>query len=392
MAGTIQRDVTAGLDIGTSGIAVAVLNRGCGPKPEPLGYGFCPSMGVEKGRVIDPEDTATAVKKAVNDARVAAGVPFSSVYVNVDGPDIVARNDSVKQAIARRQVIERHDLHKLQLHFCETILPANWSVVQLVNIKFYIDGKHVTRPQGCRGRELGLSATVLAIPSKQMDQICQCLRNVDLQVNQTAVGPLAAAQAVLSGVERQLGVICVDIGAGLTKTVFINHDMLYHLSIFPVGAGHITADLAVGLHTSLEAAEKVKMEYGLGVINGHVQVPNLSGAGYNTVPGELVHKIIRSRIEEILDFVKQFIEKLKLEASLPGGIVLTGGGARLVGLPELAQDYWMIPVRRGYNMLLGEDVSDNENAYRYTTAVGLALGGTGQRQVTCGVRRIVEGG
>jgi len=383
LVGTVKKDVVVGIDIGTSGIAVAVLNRSCGARQEPLGFGFCASISMEKGRIDDPGNAAIAVQKAMDEARIAAGVPFTSANVSIEGPELVTRHGSVKQTIARRQVIEWRDLQKLQQHLCETVLPADWSVIQLVNIRFYIDDKHVVRPQGFRGRELGLSATVLAVPGSQMEQTRQCLRNVDLQVTQIVAGALAAAQAVLAGVERQVGVICVDIGAGMTKAVFINHGMLYHLSIFPVGAGNVTADLAVGLHTSLEASEKIKKEYGLGSIPGHVYVPNLSRTGYNVVPGALVHKIIRSRIEEILDFVKQFIENLKLVSSVPGGIVITGGGAQLSGLSRLAQDYWMMPVRIGCNTLLRKE-APNEDAYRYITAIGLALWGNEQSQVAEG--------
>ncbi|WP_347488322.1 cell division protein FtsA [Desulfoscipio sp. XC116] len=390
MAGTVQKDVAVGLDIGTSGIYVAVLKNGYGAKQELLGLGYSPSVGVEKGRIVNPEEAATAVKKAVADARAAAGVAFTSVYVNIDGPELAAGPGNVKRAIARRQVIARRHLQELYRHLCETVLPAEWLVVQLVNNSFYIDGKHVDRPLGCRGRELGMEAVVLAVPERQMEQTLLCLRNADLKIAQTVAGPLAIAQTVLAGVERQLGVVCVDIGAGITKATFINHGILYRLNVFPVGGGHITADLAVGLHTSLKAAERVKIDYGLGSIAGHVNVPNLSGTDCNVISGELVHRIIRSRSEEILEFVKQFIKNLKLEASLPGGIVLTGGGALLCELPELARDYLKIPVRRGYNVLLEGKAS--EDAYRYTTAVGLALWGTEHGQANCEAMRMAEGG
>lgn len=390
MVGTVKQGVVVGLDIGTSGIAVAVLGRSRGAIQEPLGFGFCASMIMEKGYISDPEAAAYHVKKALDEARTAVGVPFASAYVNVDGPELVTRHGSVKQAITRRQVIDARDLIKLQQHLCETVLPEDiLSVIQLDNIRFYIDGEPVFKPQGCRGRELGLSAKVLAIPRHQMEQIWQCLHNAGLPVAETVVGALATAQGVLSGVERKLGVICVDLGAGMTKVVFINHNMLYKLSIFPAGAGNITADLAVGLHTTLEAAEKVKKEYGLGLITGDVRVPNISGTGYNIVPGTLVHKIIKSRIEEILDFVKEFIEDLNLSTSLPGGIVLTGGGALLSGLPEIAQEYWLMPVRIGSNSLLVEEVP-SEDAYRYTAAIGLASWGTGQAYP--GIRQETEKG
>jgi len=388
LAGTIKQELVVGLDIGSSGIAVAVLNR-YGARQEPLGFGFCASMSIEKGLIAEPQEAAGAVKKALDEARATAGVPIVSAYVNIDGPALIARQGTVKQTLAKRQVIATRDLYKLQQHLCETVLPEDWSVVQLINIRFYIDGEQVVRPLGCRGRELGLSATVLAIPGSQMKQLQQCLGHADLQVDQTVAGAVAAAQAVLTEAERRVGVICVDIGSGMTKAVFFNHGMLYQVSIFPIGAGNITADLAVGLHTSLEAAETFKKVYGLGAIAGHIQVPNLSGTGDNVVPGALVHNIIQSRIEEILDFVKQFIEDLKLDASLPGGIVITGGGAQLSGLIGLAQDYWEMPVRLGYNTLLEE--ATIEYASRYTTAIGLALWGIRQNQADQGIRQVTEG-
>lgn len=378
MAGIVKKEaLVLGLDIGTSGIAASVLNCGCGAIQEPLGFGFCESMIVENGYIGAPEAAAYNVKKALDEAVQAAGGLLNAAYINVDGPELVTRIGSVKQTIARRQLINARDLSNLQQHLCETVLPEDiLSVIQLVNIRFYIDGEQVFKPLGCRGRELGLSATVLAIPRRQMQQIHQCLRYAGLPVTETVVGALAAARAVLLGVERKLGVICVDFGAGMTKAVFINHNKLYKLSVFPAGAGNITADLAVGLHTSLEAAEKVKKEYGLGLIAGDVHVPNISDTGYHIVSGTLVQQIIKARIEEILDFVKGFIEELNLVASLPCGIVLTGGGALLKGLPEAAQEYCLMPVRIGSNLLLPEEEVVGEDAYRYTAAIGVASWGT----------------
>ncbi|TYO95897.1 cell division protein FtsA [Desulfallas thermosapovorans] len=391
MAGTAQKDVVVGLDIGTSGIAVAVLKCGCGAKQEPLGFGYCPSIGVKNGQAVDIHDAAAAIKKAVSDARAAAGVPFDSVNIGIDGPELVVRHGREKQVMARRRAVDRQDLQNLQHKFSQAVLPADWAIVQLVNADFRIDGKHTARPLGCRGRELEMEATALAVPGSNLETTMLCLHNAGLQAVQSKVGSLATARAVLAAVEGQVGVVCVDMGAGMTRAIFINHGTLRYISVFPVGAGHITADLAVGLHTTLETAEKIKITYGLGSIDEEVRVPNISGTGCNVVSGKLVHRIIRSRIEEILEFVKQFLEHLELGASLPGGIVITGGGARLRGLLKMARDYWEMPVRRGCNTLLVESVPEEE-AYRYNTAVGLALREPGQGQVPCGVKRMTEGG
>jgi cell division protein FtsA len=224
-----------------------------------------------------------------------------------------------------------------------------------------------------------------------VSELQRCLCEAGLKVKQTVAGPLAVAEAVLTGAERELGVVCVDIGAGLTRVAYINHGQLEEMEIFPVGSGHITSDLAVGLHTTLQAAEKIKIQYGLRHIDGHVGVPALSSPGEHNIPGSVVAEIIKLRIEEILDFIKRYIDKLQLTDSLPGGIVITGGGSRLTGLPEMAGAVLGMPVRVGAGRVQAENIPEEE-AYRYVSAIGLGLRGSVQEPLARRVRRKTEGG
>lgn len=390
MAGT-DKDIVVGLDIGTSGIAIAVLENGCGAKQEPLGFGYSPSIGIEKGCILDMESAVSAVKSAFAGVEVLKGVNTGSVYASVDMPGMVAGRGKSRLQFPGKRRITRRDLHEARQQLYQSVLPAGYAVVQVTGVQFFIDAGPVSMPVGCKGRELGMEATVVAAPGEQVEQVRRCLRSAGLRAIQTVAGPVAVTRAVLAGVEQELGVVCVDIGAGMTKAIYINYGRPEHMCIFPVGSGHITADLAVGLHTGMEEAESIKCRYGLDPIVGHINVQNLAGKNLHTVPGELVHRIIRSRVEEILDLVNQFIRQLRLAPSLPGGVVITGGGSRLAGLSELAKEWWDMPVRRGIPRAVPEKGRDDET-YRYTTAIGLAMWGAGQRPGTRMPKRSMEGG
>lgn len=388
-----DKEIVVGLDIGTSGITVAAIEKGYGIKQgEPLIVGFSPCMGIDKGIIVEVEDVVDAIKRAVVEVENAIGRQITSVYTSVNIPGVVAVHGSAKQKAAGRRTVNHRDIKSVQQNLYSAVVPAGFTGVQQTGIKFYVDGKPVIKPVGCQGRELKVDATILIVPGEQMEQIQCCLGEAGLKVRQTVVGSVAVAGAVLTGVERELGVLCVDIGVGMTKVAYINHGLLKQVSIFPVGAGHITADLAVGLHTNLEMAEYIKIRSGLQQTASSIKVQSLSGVTQHTVTGDLVNRIIQSRVEETLEYIKQFINHLNLCETLLGGIVLTGGGALLGGLPAFAQSYWGMPVRKGYSRVILKNVSDNE-AYRYTSAVGLALWITEQRLATSKVkRRITERG
>lgn len=390
MAGAAS-NIVVGLDIGTSGVAVAVIDAGSGAKHKLLGVGFSPAAGIDRGIVIRAEDAVASIRGAITEAELSAGVQISHVYAGVDMPGMIAGRAGAVLKLDHRRGVTHREICQAHRDLCAAILPEGYTAVQLAGVRYYINGEPVARPRGARGRELKVQACVLAAPGGQVSELQRCLCEAGLKVKQTVAGPLAVAEAVLTGAERELGVVCVDIGAGLTRVAYINHGQLEEMEIFPVGSGHITSDLAVGLHTTLQAAEKIKIQYGLRHIDGHVGVPALSSPGEHNIPGSVVAEIIKLRIEEILDFIKRYIDKLQLTDSLPGGIVITGGGSRLTGLPEMAGAVLGMPVRVGAGRVQAENITEEE-AYRYVSAIGLGLRGSVQEPPARRVRRKTEGG
>jgi len=380
-----EKDIVVGLDLGSAGITVAVLRGGPLSKREVLGVGFSPSIGIDKGEIINTDDAVGSLQRAVADAELAAGVDISYVYASADVPGMQLRCASAQFKAGGGRDISRWKPQEIYRELYRQVLLPDYSVVQLTGIRYYIDGEPVKAPAAARpGNSLLVEALVIMAPTRSVEEKQKCLRQAGLKVKQAVAGPLAVAEAVLSGMERELGVVCVDIGAALTKVAYLNRGLVVDMGIFPVGGDHITADLAVGLRTTLEDAEAVKSKYGLSRVDGHIKVQAMSGAGH-TVPGDLVYTVVQARVQEILEFIKGFIDSLHIDNSLPGGIVITGGGAMLPGLPELAGDYLAMPVRVGSSCLLPESVPEDE-VYRYTTAVGLALWGARQGTAVRGAR------
>ncbi|WP_027366081.1 cell division protein FtsA [Desulfotruncus alcoholivorax] len=390
MAGT-ETNVVVGMEIGTSGIAVAVINTGFGARQELTGVGFSPSIGIENGSVTRPHELVSSIRRAVADAEFAAGVEIKKIFVSYDMPGMavhkaVIRHDIGKHGLSLRELDET--LQKLY----KSIRNDDHSIVQTIGIRYYIDNEPVLRPENCKGRKLEMKALVVTAPAAPMEALRRCLECSGLKVQQFVAGPLAAAETVLDAAERELGVILVNIGSGLTNAVYFNHGIMKNLGIFPVGGDHVVSDLAVGLHTSLDVARATLMFNGLKDIEGHIELANISGQGEHSVPGDLINRIIRSRIEEIFSFVNDnFIENLKLNASLPGGIVLMGGCSLIDGIAELGESFFEMPVRVGTPRMTPPGITEDE-AYRYAGAIGLGLWGSRQIKTYSRIRRRTGGG
>jgi len=381
-----EKGMVVGLDVGASGIAVAVLNSAGGTGQEIAGLGHSPSVGFDKGRVASLDDAVGSVRRAVANAELAAGTNISFVYLCIDLPGMAVKRGSAGRIIEGEKGITRRELLETQRDvFYPPGTSGDHAIVQLVDNRYYIDGKLLDRPLGMKGRELTVEAAAVVAGSEDLEKLNSCFRTAGLKIKQTLAGPLAAAEAVLSGVERELGVVLVDIGAGLTRVAYINQGSIIDMDVFPAGSGHITSDLALVLHTTLDEAETIKTGYGLAQVEGHVRVRPVSGTGERAFPGDLVNRVVHSRVDEILGFVARFVRKLNLTDTLPGGAVLTGGGSLLAGLPELAQKHLAMPVRLGNCRVAPESVPEGE-LYRYTNAIGAALWGARKAHFTSVVK------
>ncbi len=339
------KEVVAGLDVGTSSM-VAVVAR-VGDSERAAGVGCCPSLGMRKGIVIDVEGVAQSVRRAVEMAQEAAGVRISTICVGFSGHGVNVLTKYADISIGQGGRITTGDVADLMEILRLVEVPAGRRVLQVVPVEFAVDGVPMKdNPVGCRGSKLSLKARVVTVDSQLVDQLVAGVELTGLRVEEVVVNPLLVAQGVLNTVERELGAALVDLGGGTTAVTVFKSGTLVDMAVIPVGGEHITSDLAIGVRTSLEAAEKVKREVGLLPQEAvYVELPSMGGLSSRRASLSTIKQIIESRVLEILDLVKQTIDRLARGEVLPGGILLTGGGSCLKGMAELASRVLQLPVR-----------------------------------------------
>ncbi|HHW44062.1 MAG TPA: cell division protein FtsA [Desulfotomaculum sp.] len=336
----------AGLDIGTSNIVVAVLTEG--ESARPAGTGWCASLGMRKGIVVDGEGVARSIRRAVEMAEEAAGVKITTVWAGFSGYSINVLTRWADISIEHGCVITGDHVTRLMGRLHRVDVTQGRRVLQVIPGGFFVDGIPADdQGVGRAASTLGVEARILTVDSQLVDQLLESVQLAGLRVAGIRVNPLVVAPEILRTVERELGTALVDLGGGTTAIAVFNRGALVDMAVIPVGGEHITSDVAIGVRTTLEAAEEVKRELGLlpGEKDDYVELPDTAGRHSRPVPVTRVQQIITSRVQEILDLVKQTINRLKPGLSLPAGAVLTGGGARLKGLPDLAARMWNLPVR-----------------------------------------------
>ncbi|OAT81798.1 cell division protein FtsA [Desulfotomaculum copahuensis] len=332
--------VVSGLDIGTSGMVTAV------PGVEraldlPVGIGRCPSLGIRKGLVVDHEAAARSIRRAVDAAAEAAGVRIDTVCAGFSGYGInVIRR---RADITLRRTIMPGDINHLLNLARRVELPAGRQVLHVVPVDFILDGvPGIKNPLGKPAVHLGVAACVLTVDSRLVGQLLLALKCAGVRVAELCLNSLAAGEAVLKGVEKELGVALVDLGGGTTGVTLFCDGGFWDQEVLPVGGEHITSDLAIGLRVSLAMAGEIKHRAGLSAGPEKVKLP-----GQQPVAAHEIAEIIQLRVQEILDIVKQTILRLSAGRTLTAGVVLTGGGVLLEGLPEMASRVLDMPVRVG---------------------------------------------
>lgn len=332
--------VISGLDIGTSGMVAVVTGVGRDPDM-PVGIGRCPSLGMRKGLVVDHEAAARSIRRAVDAAGEAAGVRVNTVCAGFSGygVNVIQR----RADILLRHTISLDDVNHLLDLVRRVDLPAGRQVLQVVPVDFILDGTPgIKNPLGKTAQRLCVVARVLTVDSQLVSQLLLALRCAGIRVAELWINGWAAGEAVLKNVEKELGVALVDLGGGTTGVAIFCDGNFFDLEVLPVGGDHITSDLAIGLRVSLSEAGEIKHRGGLRPDVGKMKI-----SGQQPVAEHKTAEIVQLRVQEMLDLIKRTIMRLSAGKSLTAGVVLTGGGALLDGLPEMASRVLGMPVRVG---------------------------------------------
>lgn len=376
-----------GLDIGTSKVrcVVGTIDQDSDTTQiSVVGAGTAPNHGMRKGTVVHADEVANAIGAALEEAERVSGINIKDATVLVNGAHVASQSSRGVVAIsgAGRQISDE-DRQRVEEAATVIQMPANREIIQVFAKNYRIDGQdNIKDPVGMQGVRLEVDALIIGASSP-------ILRNLDYALERSGVNPknrvaagLAAAESVLDRTQKESGTAVVDIGAGTTNIAILEEGEIEHVAVLPVGSQHITNDLAIGLKIDLEIAEKIKCKYAR-LDNDTSEEIDVSGVTYDR---ELVHLIVESRVDELLELVEKEFARVKKAKKLPGGVVFVGGGANLPGLADFAKEKLELPAKIG-TVKGVSGLHDIVSSPEHATAVGLMMldallsgSGTGSQQ------------
>ena len=376
-----NNELIVGLDIGTTKIC-AIVAEETETGIDVVGIGTHPSTGLRKGVVIDIDATVASIKHAVEEAELMADCEITSVYAGIAGGHIRAFNSHGVVAVKDREVHEI-DVKRVIDAAKAVAIPMDREVSHVIPQEFIIDDQDgIREPLGMSGVRLEAKIHIVTAAVTSAQNIVKCCNKAGLNVIDIVLEPLASAEAVLSSDERDLGVCMVDIGGGTTDIAVFADGSIKQTSVLGLGGYHLSNDIAVGLRTPFDEAERIKKKFGIAAArylpgDDIITVPSVGGRRPREVSRKILCEIIEPRVEEVLTLAHQELVRSGLENRIPSGIVLTGGASALAGLPELAEEIFEAPVRQGLPSHIG-GLQDVVRSPMYSTGVGLVLYGLSQ--------------
>ncbi len=379
----MTEQIIAGLDIGSANMRMVVGQTNRSTDNEQLniiGVVEVPSQGLHRGSVSSIEDVVSSLSSCLEKAERMIGLPVENVWIGVSGTHITSQETSGVIAIARTNgEIQENDVDRVIEAARSVSAPVNHEVLHVIPKTFSIDNQSgIKDPIGMSGIRLEVATQVVRGLSSQIKNLTKCVYRTGLDINDLVFATLASAEAVLSSRQKELGVALVDIGASTTKIIVFEEGDVIHVSVLPIGADHITADLAIGLQTALDVAERLKIDIGSALAQNFQKTDEINlkdfGGENQNFSKRYIAEIIEARVEEIFEKVDSELAKINRSGLLPAGLILIGGGAKLPGMIEVAKRKTMLPVSLGQNKRFNTAV-ERVNDVAFSTSLGLVLWG-----------------
>ncbi len=382
-------DLIVGLDIGTTKIC-AIVGEKTENGVDIVGMGTHASRGLRKGVVVDIHATVDSIKCAVEEAELMADCEITSVYAGISGGHIRGFNSHGVVAVKDREVGES-DVRRVIDAAKAVAIPMDREVIHVIPQEYIIDDQDgIREPYGMSGVRLEAKIHIVTAAVTSAQNIVKCANKAGLNVIDIVLEPLASAQAVLSDDERDLGVCMIDIGGGTTDIAVFADGSIKNTAVLGLGGYHLSNDIAVGLRTPFEEAERIKKKFGMAsarylASDDVISVPSVGGRRPREISRKILCEVLEPRVEEILSLARQEIVKARLADRIPSGVVLTGGASALNGMAELAEEVFEGPVRCGLPSHIG-GLQDVVRSPMYATGVGLVLFGFSQARSQRGSR------
>jgi cell division protein FtsA len=374
-----------GLDIGTTRISCVVAELKEQSAVEVVGVGEAPSRGLRKGVVVHLDTTVEAIKAAVEQAEVMAGVNVESATVGIAGAHIRSFNSRGVVAVSGKdRTVSKEDMKRVLDAARAVSIPQDREILHVLPQEFVLDNQGgIASPVGLTGSRLEANVHVVTGSTMSIQNLVTCVNRAGVEVRDTVLESLATAESMLSQDEKELGVALIDVGGGTTDLALFERGSIWHTSVLPVGGGHFTNDLAVGLRTPIPDAEKLKIKHGCALEsmvedNDAVEVASIGERKPRLLQRQVMAAILQPRAEEIFTLIREEIARAGFERQLNAGLVLTGGGSLLPGMTEVAEQLFDLPVRRG-QAGGAAGLQEPPCGAQHGTAVGLALYGARHR-------------
>ncbi len=374
----IKENLIVGLDIGTTKICTVVgeVSRN---EINIIGIGTHPSIGLRKGVVVNIESTVDSIKKAVEEAELMAGCEISSVYAGIAGGHITGYNSRGIIAIKGSEITE-HDVERVVDQARAVAIPMDREVIHVLPQEFIVDDQAgIQNPVGMAGIRLEAKIHIVTGAVTSAHNIVKCANRTGLDVCDIVLESLASGEAVLTEEEKELGAALLDMGGGTTDLAIFSGKNIKHTFVLSLGGNNLTNDIAIGLRAPIAEAEKIKKKYGSCIARNistdeTIEVPGMGGRKPKKLTRQILGEILEPRVEEILSLIKREIYRAGMENLIASGLVLTGGGALLQDVTEVAEAILDVPSRLGKPMGISGLV-DVVNNPMYATGVGLVIYG-----------------
>lgn len=366
-----QNELIVSLDIGTSKVRVIIgeINNGT---VNIIGVGQAHSEGIKKGVIVDIDQTVNAIREAVDHAERMVGVSIEEVYVGITGNHIeLHETQGVVAVSSEDREIREEDINRVIQAAKVVAIPPDREIIEVVPKEYIVDGQSgIKDPRGMIGVRLEMEGTIVTGSKTVVHNIVRCAQKTNLRVAGIFLQPLAASYVALSKDDKNMGTVLVDIGAGSTTIAVFEQGQLVATTVIGIGGDHITNDIALGLRTQTEVAERVKVKNGCALIDEaseevKFKVTRIGSEVEKQFTQVDLANIIEPRAAEIINLIEDAVYKLGFHDEIAGGYILTGGTVAMPGMLELAKEELGAPVRIAIPDYIG--VRDPS----YTTGVGL---------------------
>lgn len=377
-----KAEIYTGLDVGSNSVRVVVMQRSAANELTAVGASEVPSGGVNKGVVTSIDETVSAISEVFERAERMTGLPVERATVGISGSHVLIQESHGVVAVAKADgEISPADISRV-LEAAQTVaVPPNYELLHVLPQFFTVDNQtNIKDPVGMVGVRLEAQAQIIMCQAAPVRNLTKCVYRTGVDIDALVFSVLATAGAILTKKQKELGVALINLGAATTSLAIYEEGDIIHTAVLPVGAGHITSDLAIGLRTAIEVAESIKLNY------GHAQAKQVSrredidiveaeetsaAAKPLKVPRQQVAEIIEARMEEIFKMVDKEFRKVGRSGLLPSGVIITGGGAKLPGVVDLAKEVFRLPAFLGLPTELNTPIDKLKDS-EFTTAIGLA--------------------